>query len=151
MSVNLTDIAEFYLKTIAKSSKFNSKSPVSDQSLLFPAFLEKVKFCISIYNKSHKNQDVTFTETYRSNALQLIYYNNGASKTKVDGMHHFGIAVDCIFVFNGKKTYKGDIVGLRKIFKDNNLFILGMWDALHVQFIPVSQQAALRKEVKKIS
>jgi len=150
MPVKFAQIAQFFVKKLMPNPKFNSPEPNADQSLLFPAFLEQVNLCISLYNKSHENQDITFTETYRSNALQSIYYSNGASKIKENGMHHYGIAADCIFVISGKRTYKGDVVGLRKIFRDNNLFILGMWDALHVQFIPVNEQAALRNEVKKL-
>ncbi|RYE41623.1 MAG: hypothetical protein EOP48_23845 [Sphingobacteriales bacterium] len=36
---------------------------------------------------------------------------------------------------------------LRKIYVDNGLTILGMWDALHVQLIPVGQQKHLRNAV----
>ena len=62
-------------------------------------------------------------------------------------MHHYGIAADCIFVVNGKRTYKGDITLLRKIYKENGLFILGTWDALHVQFMDVPNQQNLRDTV----
>jgi Putative peptidoglycan binding domain len=58
------------------------------------------------------------------------------------------LLVTVFFVIGGKKTYKGDVVGLRKIYQDNGLFILGMWDALHVQFLPVGEQATLRTTVK---
>jgi len=125
-------IADFYLRTLLINSKFNSAQPNADQLLLFPDFL------------LYPNQDVTFTETYRSNALQLIHFNNGASKIKKNGMHHYGIAADSIFIINGKRSYKGDVVALRKIYTDNGLTILGMWDALHVQFITVADQQLLR-------
>lgn len=150
MPTKLGEIAEFFVRKLMPNPKFDSTEPNTDQSLLFPAFLDRVQFCISLYRTSHENQDIAFTETYRSNALQLIHYNNGASKIKANGMHHYGIAADCIFVINGRRTYKGDVMGLRKIFKDNELVILGMWDAFHVQFIPVSEQSALRNEVRKL-
>ncbi|MGB8193022.1 MAG: hypothetical protein WCF67_13925 [Chitinophagaceae bacterium] len=140
-------IAEFYLRTLVPGAKFNSKKPVDDQALLFPDFLSKVKACIQQYKLKHPAHDITFTETYRSNALQEIHFNNGASKIKKNGMHHYGISVDCIFIIGGKRTYKGDVTLIRKIYKDNGLTILGAWDPLHVQFIPVADQPELRKAV----
>ena len=149
MPTNFDPIAQHYLRTLLIHPKFNSANLNPDQALLLPAFRAKIKTCIAKYKAKHPGQDVTFTETYRSNALQLKHFNNGASKIKAYGMHHYGIAADSIFVIGGKRTYKGDVMGLRKIYKDNGLQILGMWDALHVQFIPVSEQVSLRAAVKK--
>ncbi|MEC4004882.1 hypothetical protein OX283_009465 [Flavobacterium sp. SUN052] len=140
----MQQIANFYKNTIKHSNKFNSTTSVDDQSLLYPDFLAKVKVCIAEYKMTYPNQDITFTETYRSNVLQAKYYANGASKIKKDGMHHFGIAADCIFIVDGKRTYKGDINLIRKIYKAHGLTILGMWDSLHVQYIPISDQMGLR-------
>ena len=143
-------IAEFYLQTLVTGAKFNSSLPVAEQTLLFPEFLTKLNSCIAKYKQAHSNQDITFTETYRSNTLQLIHFNNGASKIKKNGMHHYGIAADSIFIIDGKRSFKGDITLLRKIYKENGLSILGMWDALHVQFIPVSDQTLLRQTVSNL-
>jgi hypothetical protein len=140
-------ITDFYLRTLLTGSKFNAATAVNDQKLLFPDFLSKLNTCIAQYKKIHPGQDITFTETYRSNTLQMIHFNNGASKIKKNGMHHYGIAADSIFIIGGKKTYKGDVTLIRKIYKDNGLGILGMWDALHVQFIGVPEQQALRDAV----
>jgi hypothetical protein len=148
MATNFKAIADFYLQKLMLQPKFNSIDANSDRALLFPGFNAKIETCIARYKASHPGQDVTFTETYRSNALQLKHFNNHASKIRANGMHHYGIAGDSIFVIGGKKTYKGDVVGLRKIYQDNGLFILGMWDALHVQFLPVGEQATLRTTVK---
>ena len=137
-------IVTFFHNILAKSTKFSSINPVDDQTLLLPDFLVLVKVCIKEYQKTYPTQDITFTETYRSNTLQLKYYQNGASKLKKNGMHHYGIAVDCIFIVDGKRTYKGDITLIRKIFNAHGLTTLGMWDALHVQYIPVADQAKLR-------
>ena len=142
-------IVLFFTGVLAKSPKFTSASAVNDPALLFPDFLSKVNICIKEYKKTYPNQDITFTETYRSNTLQAIHFKNGASKIKKNGMHHYGIAADCIFVIAGKKTYKGDISLIRKIYKDNGLTILGMWDALHVQYIGVAEQQQLRDMVEK--
>ena len=143
----MKNIEDFFLRTLITSPRFLSKDPVDDQKLLFPAFADKLKQSIAIYQQTHPDHNITFSETYRSNTLQGIHFNNGASKIKKDGMHHYGIAVDCIFIIGGKRTFKGDVNLLRSIHKKNGLTILGTWDALHVQFIPVSDQAQLRKDV----
>jgi hypothetical protein len=142
-------IVLFFTSVLAKSPKFTSATAVNDQELLFPDFLTKLNSCIVEYKKTYPSQNITFTETYRSNTLQAIHFKNGASKIKKNGMHHYGIAADSIFIIAGKKTYKGDIPLIRKIYKNNGLTILGMWDALHVQYIPVENQQELRDLIEK--
>jgi len=143
----MEDIAQFFLEKLITDTRYGIATPVDDQTLLLPSFLNKLEVCIAIYKQKYPNQSVTFTETYRSNSLQYKYFQQGASKIKADGMHHYGIAADSIFIINGKRSYKGDVMLLRKIYTDNGLTILGMWDALHVQFIPVGQQTQLRNAV----
>ncbi len=143
----MEDIKQFFLEKLITDERYEITKPVDDQTLLLPRFLDKLKECITIYTQKYPNQSVTFTETYRSNSLQYKYFQQGASKIKADGMHHYGIATDSIFIINGKRTYKGDVMLLRKIYVDNGLTILGMWDALHVQLIPVGQQTLLRSSV----
>jgi hypothetical protein len=140
-------IAEFYLRTLLIDARFGSPKPNADQQLLLPEFKARLHSCIQQYKAIYPAQEVTFAETYRSNVLQQLHYRNGASKIKKNGMHHYGIAADSIFIINGRRSYKGDIVALRKIYAGNGLTLLGMWDALHVQFIPVAEQQLLRNTV----
>ncbi len=141
-------IASFFLEKLITNPKFNAITPNADRQLLLPDFYTAIQKCITLFKQTYPNVDIDFTETYRSNQLQLIHYQNGASKIKKDGMHHYGIAADCIFVVKGKRTYKGDITLLRKIYKENGLYILGNWDPLHVQFIDVPNQPELRNTVE---
>lgn len=143
----MEDIAQFFLEKLMIDERYGIAKPVDDQTLLLPSFLNTLEVCVDIYKQKYPNQSVTFTETYRSNPLQYKYFQQGASKIKADGMHHYGIAADSIFIINGKRSYKGDVMLLRKIYVDNGLTILGMWDALHVQLIPVGQQTELRNAV----
>jgi len=143
----MEDITQFFLEKLITDGRYGTAKPVDDQTLLLPRFLNKLETCISIYKLEYPNQSITFTETYRSNLLQYKYFEQGASKTKEDGMHHYGIAADCIFIINEKRSYEGDTVLLRKIYVENGLTILGMWDPLHVQLIPVGQQMQLRNAV----
>ena len=143
----LKDIADFFVSKLIPSPDFNNKNQVRDTALLVPEFYALVKKAIAKFNETYKGVEVVFVETYRSNALQLIHFNNGASKISKNGMHHYGIAVDCAFKVNGKFTYNGDYKLLRKCFQDVGLHLLGLWDMGHVQYIPVDQQTALRNAV----
>jgi hypothetical protein len=140
-------VVDFFLTKLMTNSKFYFVQSNNDKTLLLPDFYSAIQKCISIFQKSYPKVEIDFTETYRSNELQLIHFENGASKIKENGMHHYGIAADCIFIVKGKRTYKGDITLLRKIYKENGLFILGDWDPLHVQFIDVQSQQSLRDTV----
>jgi hypothetical protein len=140
-------IETFFLTSLMTSPDFLSTKPVDDIGLLFPPFLDKLKKSVILYKKSYPDQNIIFIETYRSNTLQEIYYNRGSSKLRQNGMHHYGIAADCMFEIDGQRTFKGDIELLRQIHTFNGLTILGMWDSLHVQFIPVSEQQQLRMNV----
>lgn len=141
-------IETFFLTSLMTSPDFLSNKPVDNVDLLLPDFLTRLKQSVILYKKSYPEQDIIFLETYRSNTLQEIYFNRGSSKLKQNGMHHYGIAADCIFEIDGQRTFKGDVELLRQIHEFNGLYTLGMWDALHVQFIPVNQQQQLRTDVE---
>lgn len=147
----MMEISEHYLKTIAISPKYNSTNSVKDKELLFEPFLQKVLSSFLQYKTKYPEAEPYMVETYRSNKLQLQYYNQGASKIKENGMHHYGIACDVAFLINGKVTYNGNYKFLRQCHLDNGLFILGMWDAGHVQFIEATstEQNKLRNDVVK--
>lgn len=140
-------ICKYYKDKILSSDFYKSSIPVKDVELLFPEFYNQLIYCFNEYQKKYSNQKVYITETYRSNILQQKYFRQGKSKIKNNGMHHFGIAADVAFLINEKLSYKGDYNYLRRIFKENNLYILD-WELGHVQFIPASNQNILRKEIK---
>lgn len=142
-----TEIAGFFLKSLVTSDKFLNANPVKDPALLLPAFYSKLQKSIAEFNIKYPNVEIIFVETYRSNTLQMQHFKNGASKIKKDGMHHYGIAADLAFRINGKFTYNGDYSYLRKCHKSAGLEVLGLWDIGHVQYIPVSEQSALRLTV----
>jgi hypothetical protein len=141
------NIYKHYKENIAESEYYDSPNPIKNVDLLLPDFYNILVFCFNEYQKKYPNQKVYITETYRSNNLQLKYFQQGKSKIRKNGMHHYGIAVDVAFLINDKLSYKGDYNYLRKTFKENNLTVLD-WELGHVQFIPVSEQNALREEVE---
>lgn len=142
------NICNHYNEVIKNFKYFDSPKPVRDVELLLPEFYNMLIFCFNEYKKKYPNQNVYITETYRSNILQLKYFKEGKSKIRKNGMHHYGIAADIAFLINEKVSYKGDYNYLRKIFKENNLTVLD-WELGHVQYIPVTEQNVLRKEIDK--
>jgi hypothetical protein len=147
--MDIQSIAQHYIKKLIISNVYFSIQPCRDLSLLYPEFGSLIQLGISDFNEIRPDAEVVLTETYRSDPLQLIYYNSGASKIRKNGMHHYGIAADCAFKINGKLTYKGDYKNLRKCFKEIGLHILKEWDEGHVQLIPAtaSEQNVLRKAI----
>ncbi len=142
-------IADFYLQKLITSPVYFSPNPGKDVNLLFPDFYKKVTSGIAYFNAKYPKVKVVFVETYRSNALQYTHYKNGASGIPKNGMHHYGIAVDCAFNINGKFSYDGDYKHLRTCFTQAGLFLIAKNDEGHVQYIPVSrvEQNKLRESV----
>ncbi|MBI5401854.1 MAG: hypothetical protein HY959_00495 [Ignavibacteriae bacterium] len=141
------NICIHYNNIIRQSDEYDSVKPIRNTDLLLPEFYNTLVFCFNEYQKKYPSQRAYITESYRSNSLQLKYYKTGKSKIRKNGMHHYGIAADVAFIINDKLSYKGDYNYLRKIFKENNLTVLD-WELGHVQFIPVSEQSALREEIE---
>lgn len=143
--MNLQSIANYFKNTIQSSELYHSPKPVNDVDLLYPEFKDKVDELISIYKEDHEHEPFIL-ETYRSNDLQLSYFNRGASKIRKDGMHHFGIAVDLVALNdNGHVSYDIlDYDSLRKTAKELGLTIL-TWELCHFQFVPVEKQNELRQ------
>lgn len=140
----MKEIAKWFLENVITSKDFNNKNGVKDTAILFPPFFAKVQKGIAEFNKKYPNVTIVFVETYRSNDRQLMHFNNGASKIRKDGMHHFSIAVDLAGNVNGKFTYDIDYKHLRSCMANQGLTLLGLWDAGHFQYIPVKDQTALR-------
>ena len=149
--MDIQNISQHYLKKLIISDSYLSNTPCREKALLYPDFYILVQQGISQFNQIRANVEVVLIETYRSNTLQECYYNSGASKIRKNGMHHYGIAADCAFKVDGNLTFNGDYKNLRSCFLNVGLYILGLWDAGHVQFIPATtgDQNVLRKAVNK--
>lgn len=140
----MKEIADFFANVIYKSDKYETQSPCNDTDLLFPPFYAIVMEMINAYQEQHETIPFVL-ETYRSNTLQRIYFNRGASKIRQNGMHHYGIAVDLVGRANGQIDYEVlDYAWLRDWAKNNGLTVLD-WELAHFQFIPVASQNELRQ------
>jgi hypothetical protein len=92
-------------------------------------------------------------ETYRSQQRQTELFNQGASKLRTVGVHHFGLACDFVKDINGEPSWKGDFGFLKKLAEDNGLIWGGDWgndtivhsfvDSDHVQRVNVADQTKL--------
>lgn len=151
---NYKEICDWYITKIIPSPEYNVENGIKKPDLLYPAFRAKVEAATKEFNKKYPQMKLVYVETYRSNARQLMHFNNGASKIKKNGMHHFGIAVDCAFVYDTdgdgdtEFTYEGDYPYLRQCWLQQGLKLLGLWDKGHCQFIDAdNDQVELRAEI----
>ena len=157
-------IAEHYLKTIITSDDYNTGSPCNNIDLLYPEFKDIILTGLTEYEEVNSDNDVPYIyETFRSHAMQSVYYFRGASKIKGGnilnaGMHHLGVGVDIINLKdeNGNRVKdRGeavdweniDYVTLRKIMRKHMVFDLGTYEVCHFQAIPSDMQQELRRVV----
>lgn len=151
LTYDFKDMAKHYVSVLLPSDSFLSPNPVRDKDLLYEPFHEMLLRLADNFHTAY-GYAVKSLETFRSQALQLFYYNNGASQIKTNGMHHYGVACDFIFIDpNGASTYKGPWNKLHDAFEamgGPDLGSLESWDAGHLQYIPVSEQTTLREYVK---
>lgn len=142
----------FYTDTIKTSAKFGAHDRVADVALLEPVTRAAVASIIADAQNLYGIKMMVF-ETYRSQQRQTDLFNQGASKLKTVGCHHYGIACDIVKNVNGSPSWKGDFSFLRDLAKHHGLIWGGDWgypgvhhsfvDADHVQRCPLSRQPAL--------
>jgi hypothetical protein len=140
------EIAKWFKDEIETSDDFNTPKPCNNIDLLYPPFRSVLEQLITEYQEEHETEPYVL-ETYRSNSLQQHYYDQGVSKIRTNGMHHYGIAADLV-AKNGTKIDYGvlDYDWLRKRAVELGLTIL-TWELCHFQFISVDKQQTLRNEV----
>jgi D-alanyl-D-alanine carboxypeptidase-like protein len=141
----------FYTEVIQPNPLFTSTKRIADLGLLEPdtrAAVEQI-----IRDAASKGIKLMVYETYRSQERQTELFNQGASKLRNVGVHHFGLACDLVKDVNGEPSWKGDFGFLKDLAEDNGLIWGGDWgndtiihnfvDADHVQRINVADQAKL--------
>ncbi|MBZ5572722.1 MAG: M15 family metallopeptidase [Acidobacteriia bacterium] len=141
----------FYQDVIRPDPRFGSLKRTDDINLLEPvtraAVLAIVEDALTL------GVELTVFETYRSQNRQQELFNQGASKLKTVGVHHFGLACDLVKVAAGEPCWKGDFSFLGTLARAHGLLWGGDWgdplihhtfiDAVHVQRCAVSMQPAL--------
>ncbi|PYX09009.1 MAG: hypothetical protein DMG88_08005 [Acidobacteria bacterium] len=141
----------FYEDMIKNDARFNSVSRVGDPNLIEPVTRSAIANILD--DARALGIELMIFETYRSQARQQELFNQGASKLRVVGVHHYGLACDLVKVVAGEPSWKGDFSFLGKLAHDHRLIWGGDWgdpsvphtfiDAVHVQRCAVSLQPAL--------
>jgi hypothetical protein len=144
-------MGNFYTEIIKKNSKFESTKRVADVALLEPITREIVKSIVD--DASAHGLDLMVFETYRSQTRQQALFDQGATRLRVVGVHHYGLACDLVKSVNREPSWKGDFSLLGRLAHQYGLIWGGDWgnprvphdfiDSVHVQRCALSDQAAL--------
>jgi D-alanyl-D-alanine carboxypeptidase len=144
-------MGNFYRDVIQKSPKLRSRRRVADLNLLEPVTRKRVRAIIADA-KQHGLKLMVF-ETYRSESRQTDLFNNGATKLKKVGVHHYGLACDLVRDINGEPSWNGDFSLLGTLARHHGLIWGGDWgkpniphsfiDSVHVQRCTLERQADL--------
>lgn len=144
-------MTSFYDDVIKKSKLFASPKRVASLDLLEPIFRAKVQAILD--DAAAHDIKLMMFETYRSQTRQQQLYNEGASKLKMVGVHHYGLAADIVYLRGGEPSWKGDFNFLGQLARAHQLIWGGNWgypqtphsfvDSDHVQWCTVGRQAAL--------
>lgn len=146
-----SDSTNFYTGVIMHDPRFNSTKRIADPELLEPVTRELVQAVIA--DAEANGLKLMIFETYRSQARQIALFNQGATKLKQVGVHHFGLACDIVKDIHGQPSWKGDFSMLGALAKHHSLIWGGNWgtpgsthtfiDTDHVQRVTIGRQARL--------
>jgi hypothetical protein len=144
-------VGNFYTDVIAHDARFNSTVRIGDPTLLEPTTRLLVE---GLVRSAHRmGIEIMIYETYRSQDRQQVLFNNGATKLRTVGVHHYGLACDIVRVVSGEPSWKGDFSFLGQLAHASGLIWGGDWgdptikhsfvDSVHVQRCTVTRQADL--------
>jgi hypothetical protein len=141
----------FYSDVIALDARFAAVERVSDAALLEPTTRQLVQGILAAARQM--GIELMLYETYRSPQRQQELFNQGATKLRNVGVHHYGLACDIVKVVAGEPSWKGDFSFLGQLAQSSGLIWGGDWgapnikhtfvDAVHVQRCTVARQAEL--------
>lgn len=138
-------MSNFYTDVITKDPRFNSTKVIDDINLLEPVTRQIVQTIVA--DAKAQGLNVKVYETYRSQARQTILFNEGVTRLRTVGVHHYGLACDIVRVVNGEPSWKGDFSFLDELVRAHNLIWGGYWhsfpDEYHVQRCSIKRQGAL--------
>lgn len=141
----------FYTDVISADVRFGTVNRVTDSSLLEPMTRRLVEGLVA--SAHQMGIEVMIYETYRSQNRQQALFENGASKLRTVGVHHYGLACDIVRVVSGEPSWKGDFSFLGQLARSSGLIWGGDWgdprikhsfiDSVHVQRCTVARQGNL--------
>jgi hypothetical protein len=144
-------VANFYTSVISQDARFDSPTRIGDPSLLEPVTRQLVE---GLVTSAHQmGIELMIYETYRSQDRQQALFNNGATKLRTVGVHHYGLACDIVRLVDGEPSWKGDFSFLGQLAHSSGLIWGGDWgdsnikhsfvDSVHVQRCTVARQGDL--------
>jgi hypothetical protein len=141
----------FYTDVISQDPRFDSVARVDDPSLLEPTTRKLVESVVSAAQQM--GIELMVYETYRSQDRQQELFNNGATKLRSVGVHHYGLACDIVRVVGGEPSWKGDFSFLGQLAHSSGLIWGGDWgapdikhsfvDSVHMQRCTIARQGDL--------
>jgi hypothetical protein len=147
--VTFLEKPSFYLSVIAEDLRFHSTEPCADIDLLEP--VTRAAVCAILAEAKTFGLDYRVAETYRSQELQELYFEQGATHLRHVGVHHYGLACDIKWFVGGKFVTDGSKYQvMRWLAEKHGLISGGDWgtpfmphsfrDYDHVQRIALSRQ-----------
>jgi hypothetical protein len=144
-------MGNFYTDVIMNDPRFNTTKRIADPELLEPVTRDLVQAIIA--DAATNGMKLMIFETYRSQARQIALFNQGATKLRQVGVHHYGLACDLVKDVHGQPSWKGDFSLLGALAKHHKLIWGGDWgtpgsvhtfiDDDHVQRVTIGRQASL--------
>jgi hypothetical protein len=144
-------MGNFYTEVISPDARFDSVTRIADASLLEPTTRQLVEGIVSAARQM--GIEVMIYETYRSQSRQQELFNQGATRLRAVGVHHYGLACDIVRIVGGEPSWKGDFSFLGQLAHSSGLIWGGDWgaptikhsfvDSVHVQRCTVARQGDL--------
>ncbi|MGB8733812.1 MAG: M15 family metallopeptidase [Candidatus Sulfotelmatobacter sp.] len=124
-------MGNFYTDVISRDTRFRLATRVCDASLLEPATRQLVAAIVSA--ASRMGIELMIYETYRSQERQQELFDQGATKLRTVGVHHYGLACDLVRVVAGEPSWKGDFSFLGRLAQSSRMIWGGDWGAPHIR------------------
>jgi hypothetical protein len=144
-------MGNFFTDVISQDARLNSVKRVADLALLEPVTRQLVQSIVDAAQQM--GIDLMVFETYRSQSRQQELFDNGATKLRKVGVHHYGLACDIVRVVGGEPSWKGDFSFLGQLAHSSAMIWGGDWgnpnvphsfvDSVHVQRVTIARQGAL--------
>jgi hypothetical protein len=138
-------MSNFFTEVIQKDPRYKSKERISDLELLEPVLRGLVTKIIA--DAQSMGVELGVFETFRSKQRQRQLYEEGHTKLKTVGVHHYGLACDLVRRYKGKFNWELDHSVVGQLALKYRLVWGGTWkdfyDAYHIQRIAAPRQKEL--------
>jgi hypothetical protein len=144
-------MGNFFTDVIQHDPRYRSVDPVKDGTLLEPGFREKVARVVA--SARDRGIELVPVETFRSRERQQHLFDQGKTKLRKVGTHHYGLAVDFAKLIGGRLSWDGDWTFMAELAAQHGAVSGVDWgqpdqphsfvDAGHLQGCSLAQQDAL--------